>query len=223
MVVILDHGSPDPRGYNLAPKANEDDLPRGAMRILNAGAVQAAFRKSGRTTSEDTGEKRSRQEEDKPKKKAKSELPKIAPNESLGAYNRRVEALLRGGVSSAIKKAETTRALQVKDAKEAKAARVAKAQGKEEVVKDDEDKPVVPNRPAREFKELPTRRRLNDVAQAPPALPRLKVAEKGKDKSKREGRTPVNAGQARIMEAERERVVALYREMKAKKLEQSGV
>lgn len=201
------------------------------MRILNAGAVQAAFRAAGRKTSEDTGEKRARPDgEDKPRKKKKEEegLPKIAPNESLGAYNRRVEALLRGGVSTAIKKAETTRALQVKEAKEAKAARVAKAQGKdvEEVKKGkgkgkEEEEVLVPNRPAREFAELPTRRRLNDVAQAPPSLPRLRVAQKG-EKGKRDARTPVNAGQARIMEAERERVVALYREMKAKKLQDAG-
>lgn len=214
-------------------------MPRGAIRILNAGKVQAAFRAQGRTTSEDTGEakpkpkpmptapkkKRTRGEsEDTPgqkKAKTKDGLPKIAPNESLGEYNRRIEALLRPGVSGAIKKAEAARGAVKKQAEEDKKARIAKAQGKavEEEDEGEEEEKVKQNKPLKEFAELPARRRLNDVAQAPPSLPMLKAAVKTAKKGglKEGGRDPLNAGQRRIMEAERERVVAMYREIKARK------
>jgi hypothetical protein len=199
-------------------------MPRGAMRILNAGKVQAAFRAAGRTTSEDTGEKRKRADGDAPSKRPKTEeLPKIAQHESLGEYNRRIEALLRPGVSGAIKKAEAARGAAKKAAEDEKKARIAKAQGKateEEKEKGGEEAEVRFNRPEKAFKTV-ERRRLNDVAQAPPSLPRLRMAEKAGKKASAAGkkaeRDPLNAGQRRIMEAERERVVAMYREMKAKK------
>ncbi|GMK58125.1 hypothetical protein CspeluHIS016_0501570 [Cutaneotrichosporon spelunceum] len=209
------------KGYSLPPsKDDKDDMPRGAMRILNAGRVQAAFRASGRTTSEDTGERKRVREEGNapPNKKRREEVPKIAPNESLGEYNRRVEALLRGGVSGAIKKAEAARGAAKTAAEEEKRARVAKAQGKALPSKAEEEEAEVKfNKPEKAFKEV-ERRRLNDVAQAPPSLPRLRMAEKAQKAGKgRSERDPLNAGQRRIMEAERERVVALYRDMKAKK------
>ncbi|BEJ05652.1 hypothetical protein CcaverHIS641_0301740 [Cutaneotrichosporon cavernicola] len=207
-------------GYSLPPSKNDqEDMPRGAMRILNAGKVQAAFRASGRTTSEDTGErKRSHEETNTPNKrrKEKEELPKIAPHESLGEYNRRVEALLRDGVSGAIKKAEAAKGAAKSVAEEEKKARIAKAQGKKEAEKKEEGE-VRFNKPEKAFKEV-ERRRLNDIVQAPPSLPRLRMADKAQKKAgTKSERNPLNAGQRRIMEAERERVVALYRDMKAKK------
>lgn len=260
-------GSANPRGYSLPPTASaKDDMPRGAMRILNAGKVQAAFRAAGRTTSEDTGERKAgpsasskpsakaststsssdakgkkranETDEEQPAKKAKGDkLPMISPHESLGEYNRRIEALLRPGVSGAIKKAEAARGAQAKRAEEEKKARIAKAQGKvvDEVDeeggagkkgkgkgKEEDDEEVKFNKPAKSFAEV-ERRRLNDIAMAPPSLPKLRLATKNERKAgktpgaSKEGRDPLNAGQRRIMEAERERVVAMYRELKAKK------
>ncbi|WVQ94702.1 hypothetical protein IAU59_001782 [Kwoniella sp. CBS 9459] len=81
-------------------------------------------------------------------------------------------------------------------------------------------------RPAKEFASMPAPRRLNDVVQAPPQLPHLRRSgtQPSSTKSKEayaavgnSGRNPLNAGQRRILEEERERVVKLYREMKEKK------
>lgn len=296
------------RGSNLAPTSSsrEYDAPRGALRILNAGKVQSAFRSSGRVTSEDTGERRPRARPPKPEqaeagpskrkrddgegaggdgaigtgaKKSKGQgqgkgkhadaLPRIMPNESLGAYNRRVEATLRGGVSQAIKSANAIRAAQDREAAEAKKKRIATAQGKagagtgtadgggEGEGDDDggangkgkakgkgkgngngngdnngewkfEDRPVVV------LPEKAAPRRLNDIAQAPPTLPKLKQNTKlgawntggigatgasvGKtDAGEESSRTPLNAGQRRLLEEERARVIDKYREMKVVK------
>ena len=80
--------------------------------------------------------------------------------------------------------------------------------------------------PAKEFKST-ERRRLNDIVQAPPMLAHLKkgMGPGGKKKNsggetsawKATGRTPLNAGQERILNAERERVVKAYREIKAER------
>lgn len=255
-------------------------MPKGALRILNAAKVQAAFRQKGRVTSEDTGEhttlKRKRAEEKKekkatkgesegasepakirteadkdaakaekaakaagdadeakPKKKAgKPEIPKIGPNETLGEYNRRVESLMRGSVNRAIKSAEQLKGQQIQALKAEKAARRAAAQqglpppppgssftsnpapaggagGK------GRQPSSSPEPEEKTFAAAPGRRRLNDVALAPPQLPKMRQAKK--HASEIGSKIPLNAGQKRIMEEERERVIAMYRDMKAKK------
>ncbi|KAL1410143.1 hypothetical protein Q8F55_004146 [Vanrija albida] len=217
------------KGFNLAPSASaRDDTPKGAMRIFNAAKVQAAWRARGGTNSEDTGEVRKRKRGDddsKPAPKKKAEQPKIGEHETLGEYNRRVEAAMRGGVSAAIKAAESAKGQAVRDAKAAKKARreaaAAAASGKKA---DDDAEELKPNRPAVEFAAAPARKRLNDVAQAPPSLPRMRAAVKAGAgggtsawAASSASRTPLNAGQARLMEIERERVIAQYREIKARK------
>lgn len=68
-----------------------------------------------------------------------------------------------------------------------------------------------------------TRRSVNDLVHAPPTLPSLRRAPASIAASSNlgafqpTGRTPLNAGQARIMEEERERVIKRYREMKEDK------
>lgn len=243
----------------------KDDTPKGALRILNAAKVQAAFRKQGRVTSEDTGEytlKRKRGEEKKAakdgeaksepakirteadkdaaraakaagaedegkKKKGKPEIPKIGPNETLGEYNRRVEALMRGSVNKAIKSAEALKGQQIQALKAEKAARRAAAQAGLPPPKPGSSFTATPlpaskKQPSpspepeeRTFAEAPQRRRLNDVALAPPQLPKMRQAKK--TPSEIGSKIPLNAGQKRIMEEERERVIKMYRDMKAKK------
>lgn len=230
--------------------------------------VQAAFRAAGRKTSEDTGErskgkrKAAEATSDEPasKKQAankkdgdgkgklgKDGLPKIGQYESLGDYNRRIEALLRPKVSAAIKSAEHAKGQMVRDALDAKELRKAIAQGKmpagstvddlkdakskvsgakhkKDGAGDDEGEALKPNRPEVQFAEASQRRRVNDVVQAPPQLPKMRLAVK-KDVGAgatgsawgATGRTPLSAAQKRILDTERERVVGLYRDMKAKK------
>ena len=299
-LVTAQHQADQSRGYNLAPSQSKeyDDTPRGASRIFNSINFQTQFRASGRTNSEDTGEKSKKRkapstdstrpakkgepsastsnsqtiktlsngtdpesrattitsQDSKPSRKGKEKesLPKIRDNESLGDYNRRIESLLRPGVSKAIKSAQSVRTQQVRDAKEAKQRRKqgipdpalakdtptsantdVKPGAKGKATDESDDKPK--NRggkvhdvsdPAKEFKST-ERRRLNDIVQAPPMLAHLKkgMGPGGKKKAsggetsawKATGRTPLNAGQVRILNAERERVVKAYREIKAER------
>ena len=74
-----------------------------------------------------------------------------------------------------------------------------------------------------EFETLDQRRRVNDVVQAPPQLPGLKRSGLKKPATSAfsaTGRTPLNPGQKRLMEEERDRVIQRYREMKEAKLQQ---
>ena len=169
----------------------------------------------------------------------KSSIPSIMPHESLGEYNRRVESVMRSGVSQAIKSANKTKAEQEKAARLAKEERrKASMAGKPDPLlassKSEGDnekgsaakssgtkrKHDVTDAPL-EFAEKSGPRRLNDIAQAPPSLPKLRVA-RDDDKgsmwtAKGKGRLGLSAGQERIMEEERERVIKQYREIKARK------
>lgn len=73
-----------------------------------------------------------------------------------------------------------------------------------------------------EFEKAPIRTGILDVMTAPPTLPRLKKSTKQTPSSiyAPVNRNPLNSGQQRLMEEERERVVARYRELKeAKRIE----
>ncbi|OCF58178.1 hypothetical protein L486_04208 [Kwoniella mangroviensis CBS 10435] len=273
------------KGTNLAPSSKSlnsayDDTPKSASRIISGWKFQSEFRKSGKTNSEDTGEysksssltgSGSAGVKGKAKAVDKSEIPKILPNETLGEYNRRIENLLRSGVSKAIKDAASTKALEVAQANRDKKVRKRKAK-LEKLIKDgkvpkealekylkevrekeeqrndnsnnkgkrkrdneeekelDEDGQGKQARPAKEFKEMEGPRRLNDIVQAPPQLPHLRKSGEKKTSTKEaysaigknSDKIPLNAGQKRILEEERERVVKMYREMKAKKEEEKG-
>lgn len=182
----------------------------------------------------------------KAKNSNKVDIPSIQPNESLGEYNRRVESLLRPGVSKAIKAANGIKADQEKQAKLAKEERKrkAKAQALGELAEDEsgggaktagkrkleqEDIPTAKKGKVADgekrgedgFKSLPGPRRLNDVAQQPPQLPHMRVSGTKKDtgiwSAKGKGSSGLSAAQERILGEERERVIKRYREMKAER------
>ncbi|WVW79883.1 hypothetical protein I302_101853 [Kwoniella bestiolae CBS 10118] len=275
------------KGSNLPPSTKAltsayDDTPKSASRIISGWKFQSEFRSSGKTNSEDTGQPKSASSDpsassssntksnnvDKGKGKGKEEIPKILPNETLGEYNRRIETLLRGGVSKAIKDAASIKAAEAAQANRDKKVRKRKAKleklikdGKvpkealekylKEVrekeltrekgkrkrdVEDDEEEgegegeEKEKKRPIKEFREMERPRRLNDIVQAPPQLPHLRKSGQSKGTGKEvysaigrdSGKIPLNAGQKRILEEERERVVRMYREMKARKEEDKG-
>jgi hypothetical protein len=81
-----------------------------------------------------------------------------------------------------------------------------------------EDESKTRKRGKTEFEKAPTRHSILDVMTAPPVLPRLKKQVKATPSSifAPIGRNPFNAGQQRLLEEERERVVARYRELKEK-------
>ncbi|ODN87124.1 hypothetical protein L198_07126 [Cryptococcus wingfieldii CBS 7118] len=258
------------KGKNLAPSDTKnpyDDTPRGATRIFTSIDLQTKFRASGRTNSEDTGERRGLPGTGKGanvKGKGKEALPKIMPQETLGEYNRRIESLLRPAVSSAIKTAENQRQAEVADERRGKKERKRRARLEKLIKEGKVDKKVLEEfeksvkekkrkreqgkggdseseeeegerggkkqkqqqqqKEQKEFKAATSTsapRRLNDIAQAPPSLPQLKRAgeKSGVYGAVSSGKMPLNAGQKRIMEEERERVINLYREMKAKRQE----
>jgi hypothetical protein len=229
----------DIRGYNLAPAQSKDysDTPRGALRMFDSIKLTSQFRASGRTSSEDTGERTKKRKLDDTKDKKelptqkastsakpthtsqkgevkpkKEGMPKIRDNESISDYNRRIESLLRPGVAKAIKSANSLKSSREKEAKQAK-------QKRKEGVHDVND-------PAKEFRTVSSRR-LNDIVQAPPMLDHLRkgMGPGGKKKGtggetsawKATGRLPVNVGQERLLNQERERVVKAYREIKAER------
>jgi hypothetical protein len=229
-------------------------------------STQATFRANGGRSSEDTGERRKRPKgnedptssksrgkfEDKgttSSEKTKPAVPGIMPHETLGEYNRRVESIMRAGVSQAIKSAGRVKAEQEKEARREKEERkeraaairrgeavagsssTSKAGAGKSVEEEDAGRGTKRKHDAGdaplEFKTKEGPRRLNDIAQAPPSLPTLKVAKSdGANKSvwaaKGKGRSGLSAGQERIMEEERERVIKQYREMKVAKEEERG-
>lgn len=83
---------------------------------------------------------------------------------------------------------------------------------------DSEDENKNRKRGKTEFEKAPTRHSILDVMTAPPVLPRLKKSTKATPSSifAPIGRNPFNAGQQRILEEERERVIARYRDLKEK-------
>jgi len=244
------------RGYNLAPAQSKDynDTPRGALRMFDSIKLTSQFRASGRTSSEDTGERTKKRKLDDTKDKKepstqkastgakpthtsqkgevkpkKEGMPKIRDNESISDYNRRIESLLRPGVAKAIKSANSLKSSREKEAKQAKQKR-KEGQGIPEPEPEVEVKkrPGVHdvNDPAKEFRTVSSRR-LNDIVQAPPMLDHLRkgMGPGGKKKGtggetsawKATGRLPVNVGQERLLNQERERVVKAYREIKAER------
>jgi hypothetical protein len=105
-----------------------------------------------------------------------------------------------------------------------------KAKGKRKSILDDSDSdsdgPQSGKKQRKtEFDTLPARKSLNDIVQAPPSLPGLKRLKNAKVGSafSANGRTPLNAGQKRLMEEERERVIARYRELKETKIREREV
>ena len=139
-------------------------------------------------------------------------------------------------MSKAIKAADTAKTSLLRDLETAKAERIRKAQGKEgegerDTKKsgkkrkgvDEEDEWKFEDRQETVFKPVPPPRRLGDVAQAPPKLPKLRgfwgktgaTEGGGAIGGKMTGRSPLNVGQQRLLEVERERVIRMYREMKA--------
>lgn len=84
----------------------------------------------------------------------------------------------------------------------------------EEVHSDDEGKNR--KRGKTEFEKPAVRHSILDVMTAPPVLPKLKKSTKATPSSifAPIGRNPFNAGQQRILEEERERVIARYRDLK---------
>ncbi|KAL0061236.1 hypothetical protein AAF712_011939 [Marasmius tenuissimus] len=232
------------RGHDLAPSKSqlsgthlkEEAIPKSAARVLNALKIREDYRKrkrEGGDGDEDTG---GRQGKKRKKTKAKgtgdAEVEKgavggILPGESLEHYNKRVEQNMRPLVRDAVKTSLAVARSAKKQDEVQKATKKGKPAKKTEDT-DDSETPSLPDKhasKAKEFQALSTSapKRLNDIVQAPPEMPRLRGAEKvlgrtGTGVGKRGG--VVSMAQKVMMEEEREKAIKRYREMKARAREE---
>ncbi|KAG6845938.1 hypothetical protein H0H93_015961, partial [Arthromyces matolae] len=224
-------------GDNLAPQKqslNNEPIPKAVARVLNAEKIREQFRLKKRAHEEDgdpKGNKRRKVGDDtnnarsKKEAKATSKLA-IKPGESIQHFNRRVEDDMRTLVKSAV---QSSNAAIRNVAKTEKEARIAKHNAKNGVAKsskpvDNPPPPVAPpaDKHAHKAKEFLTTstsapRRLNDIAQAPPEfkrLPRGAVTSEQGSAGKREG--VISMAQKLMLEQEREKAIARYRELKSR-------
>lgn len=116
----------------------------------------------------------------------------IKPGESLGHFNRRVEDDMRSAVRAATKSSNAT-------------TRKAKRT-------ETEQEPRTKNKEAHKEFATAAPKKLNDVAQAPPEL---KFKPRGKVTNKKEG--ALSMAQQQMMEMEREKAIARYRQLKAER------
>ncbi|KAJ3886339.1 hypothetical protein GG344DRAFT_57654 [Lentinula edodes] len=213
------------KSLDLAPShlsISQEPIPKSLARALNAAKLREEWRKR---KTEDREEEKTGADRKKRKLNGKEQnkISKILPGESLQHYNKRVENDMRPLVKNAVHLSK----IAVRDARRqeltAKAAK--KAPKLKPDVRDHLDEPAneltskVSSRPT-EFETLSTSapRRLNDIAQSPPELSRLprgvsttKIANAKVDR--RDG--VLSLAQKAMMEEEREKVIARYRELKA--------
>ncbi|KAK7045776.1 hypothetical protein VNI00_007177 [Paramarasmius palmivorus] len=223
------------KGHDLAPgksSLTKEAIPKSAARVLNALKIREEFRAKKRQL-EDSGDQgdRKRQKVDSKRKQGKGKTPGILPGESLQHYNKRVEDSMRPVVREAMKTSlATIRSAKKQELEE----KVAKKSGSEQKVRQNDPSSVEHSPPlsaskhagkAKEFQTLSSSapKRLNDIVQAPPDIIRLKNATRrtggesagGAIGSKRDG--ILSMAQKQMMETERAKAIARYRELKAAK------
>ncbi|TIC18122.1 hypothetical protein E3Q13_02177 [Wallemia mellicola] len=204
-------------GFNNAPsgyRIDNEQLPKGAMRILMGGKIQEQFRE------------RKRQRTDESDNKEDKDL-KIRPDERLKDFNRRIDNKMRKDINTSIKSNTSEKAAkrmnkiiekeQEKEKQKKRAAEELKAHQEAQAEEDDSEE----ERPERDFEVADQRRSLNDVAQAPPTLPRMKRQAKrfGIEDSSAGSRVGAPLMRQMELEKERDRVINLYRQQKGKRLE----
>ncbi|KZT01028.1 uncharacterized protein LAESUDRAFT_664796 [Laetiporus sulphureus 93-53] len=231
-------------GLNLPPAGkhaiDNEDIPKGAARVLNAAKIQEEYR-----------QKRKREQEEKddlhggaPRKKTKrkgshaavKEEMKIMPGESIAHFNRRVEDSMRSAVRTAVKQSSTIVRKTKKEEEMSKSQSRSNAKGK--AAKPDAslaqaDSPSKPSAPVvekqqklKDFERLSTAapKRLNDIVQAPPEIKKLPRGAKarpanqpGVDSGTTLRQGALSMAQRAMLEEERVRAVRMYREMKRAK------
>ncbi|TIA72747.1 hypothetical protein E3P92_01017 [Wallemia ichthyophaga] len=236
-------------GFNNAPsgyRIDREELPKGAMRILMGGQIQADYRDKKNKRKRDADDANEKEKADvggNRKKTENSQLTahkqlKIRPEERLKDYNRRIDNKMRKDINSTIKShssektaKQMNKKMQDEDAKrKEKAEKKAKTKSdklekkrEEETVtaagsQSDSDGETI--QPPRDFAGA-ERVRLNDVAQAPPSLPRMNRQAKrfGVEDSNAGSRVGAPLMRQLELEKERARVISLYRAQKGKRLE----
>ncbi|KAJ7572074.1 hypothetical protein C8J56DRAFT_994139 [Mycena floridula] len=219
------------RGFDLPPKKttnpksalDSEAIPKAVSRVLNATKIRGEWNeKKRKNDGEDDGRAGKRLKTDNKKQKAaqKSDTTKpsritIQPGESLQHFNKRVEDDMRPLVRNATKSSLAVE----RSAKSKSGSSKSKSKSNDQDEDDEEEEETPPpsrhaNRP-KEFQTISTSapRRLNDIALAPPEF--KKVPKTTVTTSRKDG--GVSMAQKAMMEVERERVIAHYRQLKAKR------
>ncbi|KDQ52300.1 hypothetical protein JAAARDRAFT_40409 [Jaapia argillacea MUCL 33604] len=239
------------KGHDLAPRSSnsssmqDESLPKGMARVLNAAKVREDYRKR-RLDEEDGGETKKRRKVDtkdgkaektKAKEKGKGAVHmEILPGESLYHFNQRVEDNMRPLVKSAAQASSAHERRKRKEALESTKSLKTPTGPKTKVKpgQDDSSPPPPDELPSSKRHTGPTEfltlsssapKRLNDIAQAPPEIKvkkrkPLDATSSSKHKPKHEN--VLSLYQEQMMEEEREKVIRRYREMKAKKVTEGG-
>ncbi|KAI3618205.1 hypothetical protein WG66_005614 [Moniliophthora roreri] len=221
------------KGHDMAPGKNSlrnEAIPKSAARVLNALKIREDFKAKKRQLGDtNDGRDGKRQKvDDRKKKEEKDKFPGILPGESLQHYNKRVEDSMRPLVRNAMKASLATIRGAKKQELEEKAAKKLLAQEKRQNEDDESSADPPPSLSSskhagkpKEFQVLPSSapKRLNDIVQAPPEMIRLKNARRSSAAmsigGKRDG--VISMAQKQMMEAEREKAIARYRQLKAAK------
>ncbi|KAF8184212.1 hypothetical protein BJ912DRAFT_853258, partial [Pholiota molesta] len=223
-------------GTDLAPAKDSlqnEAIPKSAARVFNAQAIRDDFKTKKRKNEDDDGERAGKkQKTDKGKGDKKVSLT-IQPGESIQHFNRRVEDDLRPLVKSA---AQTSRAFARNVAKAEHEARLEakkekQAKSKPQTTEKPQPREDSPPLPSDKFKDRRKEfqvasssapKRLSDIAQAPPEFKKLpRGASSLPGIGKRDG--VLSMAQKVMMEQEREKAIARYRELKASRRQNGDV
>ncbi|KAG7444068.1 uncharacterized protein BT62DRAFT_981740 [Guyanagaster necrorhizus] len=216
-------------GSDLAPgkQALESEaIPKSVARVLDAVHIREQWKSRKRMPEDDLdaikpGKRRKTEKGDRGELKT-AKISGILPGESLQHFNKRVEndmrPLVKNAVQSSLANARKVRTTEMNAKKKAKAKHAEEAERSP-------SPPPIPSKHADRPKEFQTisssaPRRLNDIAQAPPEFTKLPRGAVWPDETRNAGKKRdgvLSMAQKAMMEDERNKAIARYREMKAKR------
>ncbi|KAF8148224.1 hypothetical protein B0H34DRAFT_668922 [Crassisporium funariophilum] len=228
------------KGSELAPgeqSLRNEAIPKSAARVFNAQTTRDEWKLKKRKLEDgDDGEPSGKRRKtsgnegtgSKKGQSGKKVSLTIQPGESMQHFNRRVEDDLRPLVKSAVQASHAVTRNVIKAEMEARAQEKKAKQSKlKSAVTEKDSKPTRDSPPPppeidkhagrpKEFQTVSssTPRRLNDIAQAPPELKKLPRGA-GSVTGKRDG--VLSMSQKLLMEEERTKAIARYRELKARR------
>lgn len=220
---------------------SNEPVPKSAQRILNAISIRQEYHKKRKLEADQPSELQSKKRKGNSPKNVSL---KIQPGESMQHFirsvvhgcqlvthshfcDRRVEDDMRPLVRSAVQAGRTLERSVARDEtaqhQAAKKARQTQAKDKKTSSKHSREASPPPSethKPSSSFKDFEQRsssapRRLNDIAQAPPELKKLPRGASAGHSTKKKTTGVLSMAQQAMMQAEREKAIARYRQLKA--------
>ncbi|KAG8214811.1 hypothetical protein J3R82DRAFT_9957 [Butyriboletus roseoflavus] len=230
------------RATDLAPKISieHEPIPKSVSRVLNAGQIRREYRKkrqpdgASNTGEDDLERKKRHHDAANMRDLGDSTVLRIKPSETVTQFNRRVENSMVPIIKTALRQSSA----QVRRVRREEAAQQTRQRGKQgdkarrpllESPKKGSDPPPIAadeetvnfRNAGKEFQVVSTSapRRLNDIAQEPPVIKKL---PRGATKNDAAPSGVLSMAQKAMMEEERDKAIRHYRELKARKLRESG-